>query len=139
MTATLELLDKGDVMILWPVLRPYFQAAIDHCNSGLEVDDIRQRALDGKRLIWTVTDGNRLLAALSSGTTRHPKGMIAYIDYLGGEDLDDWLEAKIADFEARSKEAGATEVEIDEGRLGWSRKLRGRGYRPVRTVLRKAL
>jgi hypothetical protein len=139
MTAELDLLDKGGVMILWPILKPYFQSAIDHNQSGLDVDEIRQRALDGKRLIWTVTDNHRLLAALSSGTTKLPDGMIAYIDYLGGEDLDDWLEAKIAEFEARSKEAGATLVEIDEGRLGWSRKLRGRGYRPVRYTLRKAL
>ena len=139
MAAVLELLDKEDVKILWSILKPYFQSAIDHNQSGLDVDEIRQRALDNKRLIWTVVDGNRLLAALSSGTTTLPDGMIAFIDYLGGIELDDWLEAKIADFEARAKEAGATLVEIDEGRLGWSRKLRGRGYRPVRYTLRKAL
>lgn len=139
MTATLDLLDKSDVMILWPILRPYFQAAIDHCDSGLEVDEIRQRALDGKRLIWTVTDGPRLLAALSSGTTRHPKGLTAYVDYLAGDDLDSWLGEKVAEFEARARAAGATRVEFGDGRLGWVKKLRAYGYRPARTVMGKAL
>ena len=140
MSATLELLDKEDVKILWSILKPYFQSATDRCHTGFDVEKIRELALADKRLIWTVMDGNRLLAVLSSGTAKMPDGgMIAYIDWLGGEDLDDWLEDKIADFEARSKDAGATAIEIDEGRLGWFRKLRGCGYRPVRYTLRKAL
>lgn len=137
MTPVLERLDRSDVMILWSVLKPYFEAAIARGDSSLSPDDIRALALSGRRLIWTVTSDHHLLATFSSGTQSASTGMTAFIDFLGGEDMDDWLRPCLAQFEAHARHAGATAVEIVDARLGWQRKLAG--YRPVRTTLRKDL
>ncbi len=137
MPATLELLDKEEIKILWSILRPYFEEAIVRGDASNTADDIRDWALTDRRLIWLIREDYRLLATFSSGTRTGAKGMVAYIDFLGGEEVDHWLNDKLPEFEHRAREAGAVAVEIDEGRLGWARKMPD--YRAVRTVLRKEL
>lgn len=137
--AKLELLGKEDVVTLWPILKPYFQSAIDRCQSGLDVEQIQRWALNDQRLIWIVTEGDELLAALSGGTREYPGGLIAYIDQIGGRNLEAWLPGCLTDIEDKVRAFGATILEINEGRMGWERRLRGFGYRPARVILRKAL
>lgn len=139
MTAKLELLAKEDIKILWSILKPYFQSAIDRCQSGLDPDQIRSWALEGRRLIWIVTENERLLAALCGGTREYPGGLIVYVDQIGGQSLETWLVDCLGELEAKSREFGADILEINEGRMGWERRLRGLGYRPARVILRKAL
>jgi hypothetical protein len=133
----LELLDKEDVKILWSILRPYFQAAIVRGDASIEADEIRNRVMSGTRLVWWVREEDRILATFSSGTRNGAEGIVAFIDFLGGEDVDQWLNDKLPEFEHLAREAGAVAVEVEEGRMGWVRKMPD--YRAVRTVLRKEL
>lgn len=137
MPVVLELLGKEEVKILWSILRPYFEEAVRRGDASNTADDIRDWALTDKRLIWLIREDHKLLATFSSGTRSGAKGIIAFIDFLGGEDVDHWLNDKLPEFERIAVEAGARAIEVEEGRMGWARKMPD--YRAVRTVLRKEL
>ena len=136
MSIVLDRVLAEDIPALWPHLKPLFARACDADPTGLTPDQIRDDALAGKRLIWTLADRDRtppLIAAFSTADD----GDTVNIGPLAGDDMETWLPL-LAELERHAKEAGFTATHI-EGRIGWTKVLRAYGYQPVRISLKKVL
>jgi hypothetical protein len=125
-----------DIDDLWPYLEPPFRRACEADPTGLTSDMIRREAIEGRRHVWTLADGDLdppLLAALSTRVD----GDALIIGPLGGTDMHLWLPL-LSVLEGHAKTAGLTSVRI-EGRRGWQRALKPYGYRLARITLERNL
>jgi hypothetical protein len=125
-----------DIPDLWPHLEPLFARACEADPSDLTVERIKAEAVSGRRMIWTLTDGDRAAPLLSAFSTVDD-GLKVCIGPLAGDEMELWLPL-LCDLESHAKEAGFSVSHI-EGRPGWQRVLKPYGYRVARVVLEKDL
>jgi hypothetical protein len=99
---------------------------------------LARECITGGRTLWLVLDGEDLKAICMTQirVTETGKKIAALMD-LAGEDPDTWADAVCGALEGWADEAGA-ELRSVEGRAGWDRILRKRGYREYARLWRKA-
>lgn len=136
MTIILDRVGAEDVEELWPHLEPLFRRACEADPTDLTVDRIKAEAIEGKRLIWTLADGDRNPPLLSVFSTVEDGNKVC-IGPLAGDEMELWLPL-LSELESHAKEAGMSVSHI-EGRVGWLRVLRPYGYRVARVILEKDL
>lgn len=124
----------------WSELKPLFARAVQRVRTGGRVEDILAKAKAGQVMLWMIRDHVQLLGALATGIRKEQDGDTVFVfRECGGWDMHRWLDRvldEIGDKFARAQ--GATRVEI-EGRPGWEKVMRHRGFELARVVLQKAL
>lgn len=106
--------------------------------DDVTVEMLARECIAGKRILWLVLDGEDLKAVATTQIrpTETGKKIAALMD-LAGEDPDTWADAVCEALEGWADEQGA-ELRSVEGRAGWDRILRKRGYREYARLWRKA-
>lgn len=130
----LDLVDQ-----LWPHVEHHIAAGCNAVITEVTPEFIKAEALADRRMLWVAIDTDTpfpFLAAASVGWRATNKGLVAFIDAIGGRQAHRWLGPCLEELEGHLKAAGAVAIEV-EGRRGWRRVLPG--YREARVVMMKEL
>lgn len=123
------------VDIMWRDLKPLINMAIDHSNGELDIDGMKQMAIDGDILILTIYEDKNLVAVLTLERRDFQTGKsIVNITTAGGADIHLWMDDALAVIEELAKEQGCTEIYI-VGRPGWQRMLKARNFKTIHTTV----
>lgn len=134
MPAALRYVPVGDLDYWWPLVEPLLQRAVVDGDVG--TDEIRERAEAGTMRLWIGEAACRV--AMAAATTEIEIGTerAVHIVALGGDDMGEWLQPCLAEFERLARLNGIARVRLT-GRRGWSRVMPG--YREASVTLEKCL
>lgn len=122
-----------EVDIVWPIVAPLIQQAIDKGPKDFSVQDILERVLDTEMQLWVWDTGSGIEACCITTIVNYPQKIVCEMPYIAGGKMRDWLsmEAVIVEW-ARSKDC----TQLGGcGRIGWLRVLKN--WRDVGTKLRR--
>lgn len=112
----------------WVRCSPWIEAALEHCNGTHRIEDVAQLVLtDPDTAFWP---GQR--SAIVAQLSRHPRLIQLHL-WLCGGDLRELLDM-LPTIEAHGVLHGATMFttggRLKNGKSGWGRVLKSRGYAP---------
>ena len=112
----------------WPHLAPLLQKAFNLSERRYNLKDLYADALAGDYLIWAIIDENskEFVAALTTRKAVYARGKALAIEFLGGEQMDEWLDDLMDDLKKHAKHNGCDWLECF-GRKGWVKK----GWKPA--------
>ena len=108
----------------WNYCESHFKAALDYEHRPITLDAIRQSYMAGSFDVLLGTHSALLLTVATINGLRH-----LHL-YLGGGDLGELVNVLLHRAEIIGKAAGCHSILID-GRKGWARALRGKGYKTL--------
>jgi hypothetical protein len=118
----------------------HFRRLSERFPSDVTVQALIQDADTGQKRLWLVLDGDDCLATcMTTILTVNATGMkVASLTDLAGDGVSTFADDLCSTLEqwARVNEAEFAEV---QGRPGWEREMKKRGYRPHITIWRKAM
>lgn len=110
----------------------YWRYIQDAAGRSPYCDDSAHKILEhiweGKAELFTVSRDGRPVGAFVTESIRRKVGRALHVWALGGEGVDDWLEALLEYLEELKRLSGANVVTM-AGRRGWVRKLIPYGWR----------
>lgn len=128
----------GTIPSIWPLVYDLMKSAT--LRSGYLPEDFLDDLLNGFCQMVIAAEKNGTLHAVCITEIYEdptPK-KICNIRVLAGKGRGNWLQW-LPQMEAWAKNKGCDEVEVAEGRMGWTRILKPNGYKPVAVKLKKAL
>lgn len=120
----------------WPHVKGYLQKAVDKADGKWSIEAIYQKLLTKDMQLW-VACTDSIHAAGITQVFDFPCVKVCFLLFLGGEDMPIW-ENTIDTLERVAIEWGCDYLEI-QGREGWVRVLKAKGYEKTYSVLRKKL
>lgn len=123
-----------DLPAVWPQVSHLIKDALEHDPKQTPISDIATGLESGQYLLILMLDDLKLLAALTVELVTTNKGKTCNIITAGGEQADQWENPFLDALEVLAKEQGATKLTLI-GRPGWSKRLRGRGFKVTHTRL----
>jgi hypothetical protein len=137
MSVKATVIKKDLCRLVWHVVEPMIQAAIEHSNEELTTKSIYDKVIVGDMLLVNITEGDKILSAITLEKRDFPSGKsVLTICTAGGSDLYKWQHLIDKVSTDIAKENGCEEVYII-GRPGWQKMLISNGYELVHTVLSK--
>jgi hypothetical protein len=133
-SAELACVDPAFVAQIWPHTKYLIRGAMVRADIGLFAP-VEADVLAGRALLWVVTDGRRIAAALVTQLARTERRKVCVIVACGGADMRLWLHL-IGGIEQHARDEGCDAIRVI-GRLGWARALRT--YRIKRAIIEKEL
>jgi hypothetical protein len=127
----------GDVDRFWPAVRVKLVRAIEENHGEYTLSDIYNFLSRGTMQLWIVAEELDLKSVFVTEIITYPRMRVCFIVLAAGEGLDD-LVAQLDVVEQWAGELGVDELRI-QGRRGWQRVLRSKGFSLSYTVLRKVL
>lgn len=107
--------------------RPWLEAALEHCDGQITIDDVIQRIAEGRMHFWP---GKRCACVTELAVFPHKR----YLNVtLAGGDMDEIL-SMVPSFQAYARALGCEKV-TEAGRPGWEKVLRARGWKKELVVL----
>jgi hypothetical protein len=139
---TVEVLDPAEASRAWPALRERFLVAASEHPAEFEQDvDAQLGAVyRGDKFVIHVVDLDSMQAVavgllecceLRDGRTLH-------VRYLAGDGMGEWLDALLEELERIADVEQCAFLSL-QGRPGWMRELRCRGWTPAAVYLRRRL
>lgn len=132
-------LEPIELADFWPSISGYLQGVVARSGGRLTLRSVLDAALAGAFQLWAaVDDEGEVKATAVTRVLDWPSGMASLeVIGVGGADMDQWLrlETDLAEF-AKSQGCGVIE---QEGRDGWQRKLKERGWEKVFVRMEKKL
>lgn len=121
-----------------PAIRAHFEKLAKRFPTDLTVQSLLDHVLAGRRDLWLILDGDKLLAtACTAIETIDATGIrILRLMDLGGQNIAAWAEALEAAMDTYSREQGV-DYRAVEGRKGWERVIRNFGYQEHARLWRK--
>ena len=125
------------IPVVWHMVSPMIEMAIEHSNGELDLDHMYKRLLDSEMVLLTISEGDRIVASLTVEKRDFPSGKrIMNITTAGGADLHLWMADLDGIMDQLAIEHGCSEIYI-VGRPGWLRLLKDIGYERIHTVVSK--
>lgn len=129
--------DKVD--LAWPAAAPHLERAVAHSHGYMTMEVLYDSVKQGQRQLWLWHNDSEIKAALTTQLNILADfTKICCIDFVGGDNIDEWLEEVLASIESWAKTEGCDFLE-GAGRVGWDRKLRSKGWESVATIVRKPI
>lgn len=110
------------------LLRPAFKRQAMNVSEDYLIKDLRA----GQSVLWMVYLGDTLTAAFTTAVVTHPLRSVLKVEFLGGYDMHEWVDAAIKFLADVAKHAGLSAIEAD-GRPGFEKMVKGLPFRPVYT------
>jgi hypothetical protein len=126
--------DPAVVARIWPAVSELIRTAMHRGGLGA-YQPVADSVLAGRALLWLVTDGEIIRAAVVTELHVTEWRKVCVIVACGGKDMRHWLHL-ISGIENFARAEGCSAVRI-VGRKGWARALAH--YRTTRIVLEKEL
>ena len=112
--------------------KPWIEDALDNSAPSHYFEDIRVMLLNGDATLWSTQNG-----CVVTCFTTFPAGKMLQMWLMGG-DFEEVYNERNASIEAFARENGCTTLFIN-GRKGWERRMKDRGYDFASVVLTKEL
>lgn len=113
MTATISAVPREEIGNIWPIVSPMLDKAVKRGRGRFHIVDVLTALLEGKQSLWIAFDKDKtILAALTLSINQYTDGMlVARIEYMGGQQRDEWIK-ELWDMCARySREQGCKMLE----------------------------
>ena len=133
--AQITTVDPASVDTVWPFVRKYLQEGVLACGEDLDEAFTIAAAKSGQLQIWAVSQGDFVIAAMTSRFWPSRTGMVCHLVVGGGTQMDNWFHL-CAQVEEYAKANGCVKVRV-AGRNGWERKLTQ--YRRVGVILEREI
>lgn len=104
-----------DIGAIWPHVSAHIQSAIDDEDCGVELDDLLQAVLRREKQLWVINQGE---AAAITAIYQLPLWSKLVIEFLGGSNMQEWIQDYLEEMHAFGKFKGCTYLE-SAGRKGW--------------------
>lgn len=137
MSVKATVIKKELCRLVWHVVEPMIQAAIEKSNEELTTKAIYDKVIKGDMLLVNITEGDKILSAVTLEKRDFDSGKsVLYICTAGGVDLYKWQNLIDEVSMDIARDSGCDEIYII-GRPGWQKMLTSNGYELVHTILRK--
>lgn len=128
---------KEYIQDIWPMVGKHLQKAIDK-NPGLyTVDMLYADLINGAQLLWVAIDDGAIKMAATTRIVVFPSGSMMIAEWLGGDEMESWLENALETIESYANDMGCRRMEV-YGRKGW-KVLKQYGWNDAAVVYRKDL
>lgn len=101
----------------WPHAEAYIKRALDHTSGEFLLEDIHRFSRDGLIQLWLVSEGNRIVGAVTTETVIYPRRKHVRIITLAGTKAPEWthlVDTIVADW-AKSEGCDAVEAFVRKG------------------------
>jgi hypothetical protein len=119
---------------VWPYAEDLVEQAIDRCGLSSRAV-VRDRVMDGRALLWLVTDGAYLRAVVVTTLAVTESRTVCEIVACAGERMSEWLHL-LEGIEKYARTMNCKSVRV-MGRKGWARALKD--YSSKHVILEKDL
>lgn len=125
--------------IVWPVAEGLLSKAVERSNGRYNSTAVLHELLHKELALWLVVRGDDIKAAYTTRVLKYPTGATGLVvDWLGGEDMDEWLSLVVDSLKRYGVDIGCDHVEL-VGRSGWLRALKSLGWHSEAVVARMEL
>jgi hypothetical protein len=128
------LVKVDDVDLVWPVVKPMLQRAIEYNDGDFDSNFVLSRLLDSTMQLFVGYNPKEIIYAAVTEILPYQKVKALRIVLMGGKDIDSWVDTTIFERFARSQNCARIEI---VGRKGWIKKLETRGYKQTHYIVTK--
>jgi len=126
-----------DIEAIWPIVAPLLAPAVALSEGRYDMEAVRASLGERHSLLWVVYAEDKLIvAAFTTREARYPCATFLSVDFLGGEQMNDWVSAVDTVLSKYKTDAGLAGVEM-VGRKGWTKALGAFGWRENAVMLVK--
>lgn len=125
------------VDLVWSVVKPYVQVALDRTEGEMSVKDVYNSLLNQDMQLWVLIDGPTVIGALVTQILDFPNVKACRYVTMGGDVHGDF-EAVTDLIEEWALSHGCQRMEI-VGRPGWARALKDFGYHQAYSYVTKQI
>ena len=126
----------GDIDLVWPVVLPMLQRAIDLNDGDFDGNHVFERLMEDTMQLFIGYNTDDIIYAAVTELIPYQHNKALRIILMGGKQINSWVDTKI--FEKFGKLEGCNRIEI-VGRKGWVKKLMSRGYKQTHYIVTKEL
>ncbi|NIR50004.1 hypothetical protein GWO43_16015 [candidate division KSB1 bacterium] len=125
---------KAEMNAVYPLVSKAIDRAIEVAGDRYSEGELERDLKSGHRQLWLAAEGGKYPEIKGVAVTRVYKSGYCQFELCSGYDLDTWFD-HIDGIEGWAAEQGYSMEVV--GRLGWDRKLKAKGYKPVAMIWRK--
>jgi hypothetical protein len=133
----ITMVPREEVQNVWATVAPMLKKALDRAPGRYAPEDIFIALLKGHQTLWVYADGE-IKAAWTTRVYDVPLGRVMAFEWIGGEEVNEWVEEAISIGERYAKDMGCTRIE-GHGREGWFRFLQRQGWQRLASSFEKEL
>jgi hypothetical protein len=126
----------GDIDLVWPVVLPMLQRAIDFNDGDFDGNHVFERLMEDTMQLFIGYNTDDIIYAAVTELIPYQHNKALRIVLMGGKQINSWVDTKT--FEKFGRLEGCNRIEI-VGRKGWVKKLESRGYRQTHYIVTKEL
>jgi hypothetical protein len=130
----MSVIPSEGVGMFWPEVEPLLAPATAYSGGRINVEDLRERFLDGRYLLWAAHDGESIKAAFATRIAVYPRRRMLAVECAGGKFMSDWIDLVQQTFRNFARDMGLDGVEM-YGREGWTRVLSRYGWKRAMVVM----
>lgn len=101
----------------WPYAEPYIKRALDHASGEFTHEDLKHFCKDHMVQLWLVSEGNRIVAAVTTEIVNYPRRKHCRVITLAGSKAPEWtplMDTILMDW-AKSEGCHAMEAFVRKG------------------------
>lgn len=122
---------------VWHLIEPHIARVTEIVDDETTPMHIKEKALIGEVLIITISEGDKIIAALTADIRTYDTGMKAlHLPHLGGDKFFQWRDQLNIVVNAIAKDFDCQQLRI-VGRRGWVKALKDLGWEEQYVVLKK--
>lgn len=119
----IEFIPKKYVENVWHLVEPLLQPAINRSVGEYTTDDVKKMIMEDKAFLSVMIENYNVVGFFISEVREFPQQKHLHISWLGGSNIDLWLEKIFEHMSKGAKKVGANYITCF-GRNGWQKKLR---------------
>ncbi len=123
-----------DIDAIWDEVLPVMEKVLRYNFGFYSMDDVKSELKDGGALLICVKDGDELLACITCKEMPHPTKRVLSMPVVCGTRMNDWIDLCQETTRKLAKELGY-DMLITRGRKGWTKVLKGYGYKEIYVAL----
>jgi len=114
---------------MWPDAARWLKPAVDRSNGRTNISDTYADIASGNSVLWVVLKGDAPVGYYTTRVTSYPGCRAMVLDWIGGSGISSWMHETIEAMRKHADHNGCSHIEFT-GREGWSRLLKGTGWKP---------
>lgn len=138
MAVVIEGVRREHVGLYWPHVVGWIKSAIADAGHCWTLDDVAARLDQQMMQLWCIWNGQNMIGCLVSETYQTARGFTCGIPIVYCSDMELALPESLETIEAWGRSLGCVRMQ-GEGRRGWERALRSRGWKTITTQVEKVL
>jgi len=127
-TCTTGIVPYEAVADLWPAIVPLLDPAVARSGNRMSMDTVLRSLEAGTHLLWVITEGDELLAAMITRSAQYPLSKMLVVESLGGRQMKRWVQNTHDTLTSFAKATGHDGLEL-YGRSGWVKALKPYGWK----------